>query len=155
MATMTTSPHTISYRTGNVDGLSIFYRAGRPDAPTILLLHGFPSSSQMYGALRARRGSPGHRRAHPPFLRGPAYSLRTHPIGNDANRVASLTSNWAVAVVSYSGAALSGAFEGTGAARLVLSDLQTAGGQNCGSVEGGGPMSRKNTSFAYPGCHRP
>jgi len=45
----------VSYRTINVDGLSIFYReAGRPDAPTILLLHGFPSSSRMYEPLLTR-----------------------------------------------------------------------------------------------------
>ena len=37
-----------SYRTVKVDGLSIFYReAGPKDAPTILLLHGLPSSSRM------------------------------------------------------------------------------------------------------------
>src|SRR5258705_12590370 len=37
------------YRTVEVDGLSIFYReAGPKDAPTILLLHGFPSSSRMF-----------------------------------------------------------------------------------------------------------
>ena len=42
----------MSYRTMTVDGLSIFYReAGRPDAPTILLLHGFPSSSHMFRDL--------------------------------------------------------------------------------------------------------
>ena len=35
-----------------VDGLSIFYReAGPKDAPTLLLLHGFPSSSRMYEPL--------------------------------------------------------------------------------------------------------
>jgi pimeloyl-ACP methyl ester carboxylesterase len=35
--------------------LSIFYReAGRPDAPTLLLLHGFPSSSRMYEPLLTR-----------------------------------------------------------------------------------------------------
>jgi pimeloyl-ACP methyl ester carboxylesterase len=43
------------YRTVQVGGLSIFYReAGRPDAPTILLLHGFPSSSRMYEPLFSR-----------------------------------------------------------------------------------------------------
>jgi len=36
-----------SYRTIKVDGLSIFYReAGPKDAPTLLLLHGLPSSSR-------------------------------------------------------------------------------------------------------------
>lgn len=43
------------YRSVKVDGLSIFYReAGRPDAPTIVLLHGFPSSSRMYEPLLTR-----------------------------------------------------------------------------------------------------
>ena len=37
-----------SYRTIQIDGLSIFYReAGPKDAPTLLLLHGLPSSSRM------------------------------------------------------------------------------------------------------------
>jgi pimeloyl-ACP methyl ester carboxylesterase len=45
----------IYYRSVKVHGVSIFYReAGRPDAPTILLLHGFPSSSRMYDPLLAR-----------------------------------------------------------------------------------------------------
>lgn len=40
------------YRTVMVDGLSIFYReAGPKDAPTILLLHGLPSSSRMFEPL--------------------------------------------------------------------------------------------------------
>jgi pimeloyl-ACP methyl ester carboxylesterase len=44
-----------SYRTVKVDGLSIFYReAGPKDAPTLLLLHGFPSSSRMFEPLFAR-----------------------------------------------------------------------------------------------------
>lgn len=44
-----------SYRTVKVDGLSIFYReAGPQDAPTLLLLHGFPSSSRMFEPLFAR-----------------------------------------------------------------------------------------------------
>src|SRR5271165_2627655 len=43
------------YRTIQIDGLSIFYReAGPKDAPTLLLLHGFPSSSRMFEALFAR-----------------------------------------------------------------------------------------------------
>ena len=47
-------PYT-SYRTVEVDGLSIFYReAGPKDAPTILLLHGLPSSSRMFEPLLAR-----------------------------------------------------------------------------------------------------
>jgi pimeloyl-ACP methyl ester carboxylesterase len=43
---MTTHTH------ATVDGLKVFYReAGRPDAPTILLLHGFPTSSHMFRTL--------------------------------------------------------------------------------------------------------
>ena len=43
------------YRTVQVDGLSIFYReAGPEDAPTILLLHGLPSSSRMFQPLLTR-----------------------------------------------------------------------------------------------------
>jgi pimeloyl-ACP methyl ester carboxylesterase len=43
------------YRTTKIDGISIFYReAGPKDAPTILLLHGLPSSSRMFEPLFAR-----------------------------------------------------------------------------------------------------
>jgi pimeloyl-ACP methyl ester carboxylesterase len=43
------------YRTIHIDGLSIFYReAGQKDAPTILLLHGLPSSSRMFQPLLTR-----------------------------------------------------------------------------------------------------
>ncbi len=42
----------IAYRTTDVDGQKIFYReAGRADAPKLLLLHGFPSSSHMFRDL--------------------------------------------------------------------------------------------------------
>jgi pimeloyl-ACP methyl ester carboxylesterase len=41
-----------TYRTVAVDGLEVFYReAGSPDAPTLLLLHGFPTSSHMFRDL--------------------------------------------------------------------------------------------------------
>ena len=47
--------HPTLYRTVQVDGLSIFYReAGPKDAPTLLLLHGLPSSSRMFEPLFAR-----------------------------------------------------------------------------------------------------
>src|SRR5258708_5025757 len=47
--------HPTSYRTIKVDGLSIFYReAGPKDAPTLLLLHGLPSSSRMFEPLFSR-----------------------------------------------------------------------------------------------------
>src|SRR5215469_1752263 len=44
-----------SYRTIQIDGLSIFYReAGPKEGPPLLLLHGFPSSSRMFEPLFAR-----------------------------------------------------------------------------------------------------
>jgi len=42
----------IAYRTADIDGLTIFYReAGSPDAPPLVLLHGFPSASHMFRNL--------------------------------------------------------------------------------------------------------
>jgi len=42
----------IYYRTVKVEGLDIFYReAGDPSKPTLLLLHGFPTSSHMFRNL--------------------------------------------------------------------------------------------------------
>ncbi|MFJ8477059.1 alpha/beta fold hydrolase [Kitasatospora sp. NPDC094011] len=42
----------IAYRSVDVDGLSVFYReAGPADAPTLLLLHGFPSAGHMFRDL--------------------------------------------------------------------------------------------------------
>ena len=47
--------HSIFYRTLEIDGLSIFYREAGPNgAPTLLLLHGLPSSSRMFEPLFAR-----------------------------------------------------------------------------------------------------
>jgi len=46
------SSRQVYYRTVKVDGLDIFYReAGPKDAPTVLLLHGFPTSSHMFREL--------------------------------------------------------------------------------------------------------
>src|SRR5215813_1257159 len=42
----------IAYRTADVDGLTVFYReAGASDAPTLVLLHGFPSAGHMFRDL--------------------------------------------------------------------------------------------------------
>lgn len=42
----------IAHRTINIEHVNIFYReAGSPNAPTILLLHGFPTSSHMFRNL--------------------------------------------------------------------------------------------------------
>lgn len=43
---------TVHYRTMAIDGIEVFYReAGRADAPIVLLLHGFPTSSHMFRNL--------------------------------------------------------------------------------------------------------
>ncbi len=42
----------VTYHTVKVDGVDVFYReAGPKDAPSVLLLHGFPSSSHMFRDL--------------------------------------------------------------------------------------------------------
>jgi pimeloyl-ACP methyl ester carboxylesterase len=43
---------TVRYRTRQVDGVNVFYReAGPANAPVVLLLHGFPTSSHMFRDL--------------------------------------------------------------------------------------------------------
>jgi pimeloyl-ACP methyl ester carboxylesterase len=50
-----TMAHPTFYRTIKIDGLSIFYReTGPKDAPTLLLLHGLPTSSRQFEPLFAR-----------------------------------------------------------------------------------------------------
>ncbi len=45
-------PATVRYKSEKIDGLNIFYReAGPKNAPTVLLLHGFPTSSHMFRDL--------------------------------------------------------------------------------------------------------
>ncbi len=42
----------VAHKTIEIDGVSVFYReAGDPAKPTVLLLHGFPTSSQMFRNL--------------------------------------------------------------------------------------------------------
>ena len=50
---MTTYALPVTYhRTTKIDGVNIFYReAGPSDAPVVLLLHGFPTSSHMFRNL--------------------------------------------------------------------------------------------------------
>ena len=45
----------VFHRNAEIDGLNIFYReAGPVDAPAVLLLHGFPTSSHMFRELIPR-----------------------------------------------------------------------------------------------------
>lgn len=46
------NPARVTYNTVKVDGVEVFYReAGPKDAPVLLLLHGFPTSSHMFRNL--------------------------------------------------------------------------------------------------------
>jgi pimeloyl-ACP methyl ester carboxylesterase len=55
MQVVNTVQHPTVYKAKQIDGLSIFYReAGPQGAPTLLLLHGLPSSSRMFEPLFAR-----------------------------------------------------------------------------------------------------
>ncbi|MFD1952147.1 alpha/beta fold hydrolase [Sphingomonas arantia] len=52
MAPAPAAPPVTYHRTAKIAGIDIFYReAGSPDAPVVVLLHGFPSSSHMYRNL--------------------------------------------------------------------------------------------------------
>jgi hypothetical protein len=51
-APMESNSATTTYLRVTVEGVSVFYReAGPKDAPTIVLLHGFPSSSREFDTL--------------------------------------------------------------------------------------------------------
>lgn len=57
MATVQTAPQyfPVHYKSARINDLDIFYReAGAPDSPAILLLHGFPTSSNMFRNLIPR-----------------------------------------------------------------------------------------------------
>ena len=46
------SPDHVAFKTASIDGIDIAYReAGDPSHPTVLLLHGFPTSSHMFRNL--------------------------------------------------------------------------------------------------------
>lgn len=46
------APQDVAYKTVEIEGLDIFYReAGNPENPTVVLLHGFPTSSHMFREL--------------------------------------------------------------------------------------------------------
>jgi pimeloyl-ACP methyl ester carboxylesterase len=52
MSTSNAALPVVHYHTKSVDGINIFYReAGPADAPVVLLLHGFPTSSHMFRNL--------------------------------------------------------------------------------------------------------
>ncbi len=52
---------TVYHRSMEIEGLDIFYReAGDPSKPTVLLLHGFPTSSHMFRNLIPALGDEFH-----------------------------------------------------------------------------------------------
>ena len=60
----------VAHRTVKARDLDIFYReAGPKDAPAVLLLHGFPTSSQMFRNLNPAPGRPLPRARSLPRLR--------------------------------------------------------------------------------------
>jgi pimeloyl-ACP methyl ester carboxylesterase len=75
----------VSIKRIEADGVDVFYReAGAPDAPVVLLLHGFPSSSHMYRHLIPRLADryrviapdlPGFGFTEVPAARGYRYSF--------------------------------------------------------------------------------
>jgi len=68
------------YRTAEVDGIEIFYReAGPADAPVVLLLHGFPTSSHMFRDLIPRL-APHYRVIAPDY---PGYGFSSAPPTTD------------------------------------------------------------------------
>jgi alpha-beta hydrolase superfamily lysophospholipase len=51
-ASLQSTSATTTYHSVKIDGVGIFYReAGSKDAPTLVLLHGFPSSSREFDTL--------------------------------------------------------------------------------------------------------
>jgi pimeloyl-ACP methyl ester carboxylesterase len=90
---------TVFYRTLNLEGLEIFYReAGPRDAPTVLLLHGFPSSSHMFRNLIPLLADKYHVVA-PDF---PGYGESSAPSVNDFDysfeRLATVTEKFICAI---------------------------------------------------------
>jgi len=81
--------HPTSYRTIQIDGLSIFYReAGPKDAPTLLLLHGFPSSSRMFEPLIARLSNRYH--LSRPIIQGSVTAIGPTRSGSNTHSTTSL-----------------------------------------------------------------
>ena len=74
--------NTVNFKTVKVDGLDIFYReAGNKMKPTILLLHGFPSSSHMFRDL-IKDLSEDHHLIAPDY---PGFGLSSSPLPSAYN----------------------------------------------------------------------
>jgi pimeloyl-ACP methyl ester carboxylesterase len=103
----------VRYQSVAVDGVKVFYReAGPKDAPAVLLLHGFPTSSQMFRGLIPRLADKYHVIApdYPGFGFSdmPDRSKFAYTFENYANIVDKLTrqigvSRYALYVMDYGG----------------------------------------------------
>lgn len=72
--------YSVHYTTVALGGLDIFYRqAGPKEAPVILLLHGFPASSNMFRNLITRLAGP-YRVIAPDY---PGYGFSSAPRNTD------------------------------------------------------------------------
>ncbi len=78
--TQHTTPPRVTHATETIDGLEIFYReAGPEDAPRIVLLHGFPTSSHMFRDLIPQLATD-FRVIAPDY---PGYGLSSAPANTD------------------------------------------------------------------------
>src|SRR5436305_15123420 len=90
--------HSTFYHTINIDGLSIFYReTGPKDGPTILLLHGLPSSSRLFEPLVTRLSDRYH-------LVAPDYLGFAHRDWPDAQQFAYTFDNLATVINGFTDA---------------------------------------------------
>lgn len=93
---VTTAINQVHYQKAKIDGVEIFYReAGPKDAPTLLLLHGFPTSSQMFRGIIPLLADKYHVIApdYPGygFSDAPDRTKFAYTFDNDANIVEKLT----------------------------------------------------------------
>src|SRR5437868_12156019 len=95
--TIAMSQHVL-YGTAKADGPIFFREAGPKDSPTILLLHGFPSSSRMFEPLFARLSDRYHLVA--PDYPGFGHSDWPHPKQFDYtyDHIASVTDDFTQAI---------------------------------------------------------
>src|SRR5208283_1820937 len=79
--------HPVHYKNIRLNELDIFYReAGQKDAPAILLLHGFPTSSNMFRNLIPRLATSFHVVA-PDYPGFGQSSMPNHNISNTLSRI--------------------------------------------------------------------
>ena len=89
--------HPVLYGTIQADGLSIFYReAGSRDAPTLLLLHGLPSSSRMFLSFDA--GEPERYRSDVPNAEVHVLDAGHFALDTKADEIAALVRQFMTAV---------------------------------------------------------